>query len=41
MAAAEVLVRLRDRLPGKVVLVFQPAEEGVPEGERGGAPLML
>jgi len=41
MAAAEVLVRLRDRLPGRVVLMFQPAEEGVPEGERGGAPLML
>jgi amidohydrolase len=41
MAAAEVLVQLRDRLPGKVMLVFQPAEEGVPEGERGGAPLML
>jgi amidohydrolase len=41
MAAAEVLVRLRERLPGKVVLMFQPAEEGVPEGERGGAPLML
>ncbi len=41
MAAADVLVKLRDRLPGKVVLMFQPAEEGVPEGERGGAPLML
>jgi amidohydrolase len=41
MAAAEVLVKMRDRLPGKVLLVFQPAEEGVPEGERGGAPLML
>ena len=41
MAAAEVLVKFRDRLPGKVVLMFQPAEEGVPEGERGGAPLML
>jgi amidohydrolase len=41
MAAAEVLVQLRDRLPGKVLLVFQPAEEGAPEGERGGAPLML
>ncbi len=41
MGAAEVLVRLRDRLPGRVLLVFQPAEEGVPEGERGGAPLML
>lgn len=41
MAAAEILAKARDRLPGKVVLVFQPAEEGSPEGERGGAPLML
>ena len=41
MGTAEVLVKLRDRLPGKVLLMFQPAEEGVPEGERGGAPLML
>jgi len=41
MGVAEVLVKLRDRLPGKILLVFQPAEEGVPDGERGGAPLML
>ncbi|MGH8243024.1 MAG: amidohydrolase [Steroidobacteraceae bacterium] len=41
MGAGEILAGLRDRLPGRVVLVFQPAEEGVPEGERGGAPLML
>ena len=41
MGVAEVLVQFRERLPGKVLLVFQPAEEGVPEGERGGAPLML
>ena len=41
MGAAEILVGLRDRLPGKVLLVFQPAEEGVPEGEEGGAPMML
>jgi amidohydrolase len=41
MAVAEILTQLRARLPGKVLLVFQPAEEGVPEGERGGAPLML
>ncbi len=41
MAAAEVLVKLRNRLPGRILLMFQPAEEGVPEGERGGAPLML
>ncbi|MBM4220151.1 MAG: amidohydrolase [Gammaproteobacteria bacterium] len=41
MGVAEALVRFRDRLPGRVLLVFQPAEEGAPEGERGGAPLML
>jgi len=41
MGAAEVLAGMRGRLPGTVMLVFQPAEEGVPEGERGGAPLML
>ena len=33
LAAAEVLAGLRDRLPGKVVLLFQPAEEGVPVAE--------
>ena len=32
---------MRTASPGKVLLMFQPAEEGVPEGERGGAPLML
>ncbi len=41
MGAAEILVRMRARLPGTILFVFQPAEEGVPEGERGGAPLML
>jgi amidohydrolase len=41
MGVAEALGRLRARLPGRVLLMFQPAEEGVPEGERGGAPLML
>jgi amidohydrolase len=41
MGAAEILARMRERLPGTVLFVFQPAEEGVPEGERGGAPLML
>lgn len=41
MGAAQVLAGLRERLPGTILLVFQPAEEGVPEGERGGAPLML
>jgi amidohydrolase len=41
MGAASVLAAMREGLPGTVMFVFQPAEEGPPEGERGGAPLML
>jgi amidohydrolase len=41
LGAAEVLARLKDRVPGTVVFLFQPAEEGPPEGEEGGAKLML
>jgi amidohydrolase len=41
MAAAEVLAAYREQLPGTVLFIFQPAEEGAPEGERGGAPLMI
>jgi len=41
MGAAQVLASLRKDLPGTILFVFQPAEEGAPEGERGGAPLML
>ena len=41
MAAAEVLAANKDELPGTVLFIFQPAEEGAPEGERGGASLML
>jgi amidohydrolase len=41
LGAAEVLTRLKERMPGTVVFVFQPAEEGAPEGEEGGAPLMI
>jgi amidohydrolase len=41
LGSAEVLAGLRDRLPGTVVFLFQPAEEGAPEGEEGGAPLMV
>ncbi len=42
LAAAEVLTGLRDQLPGRVVLLFQPAEEGVPEEERpAGAEAMV
>jgi len=41
LGAAEVLSKMKDRLPGTVVFLFQPAEEGPPEGEEGGAKLML
>jgi len=41
MGAAEVLAALRDELPGTVKFVFQPAEEGAPIGEEGGAELMV
>lgn len=41
MGAAEVLAGMRDRLPGTVVFIFQPAEEGTPPGEEGGADLMI
>lgn len=41
MGVAQALAGLQERLPGTVMFVFQPAEEGVPEGERGGAPLMM
>jgi len=41
MAAAEIASKHRERLPGRILFIFQPAEEGAPEGERGGASLML
>lgn len=41
MGAATALTALRKDLPGTIVFVFQPAEEGAPDGERGGASLML
>jgi amidohydrolase len=41
MAVASVLAGLRDRLAGSVKFIFQPAEEGPPDGERGGAELMI
>lgn len=41
MGAASVLAGMRDELPGTIMFIFQPAEEGAPEGEEGGAELML
>ena len=36
MGVAEVLSGLREQIPGTVKFIFQPAEEGAPEGEEGG-----
>jgi amidohydrolase len=41
MGAAEILAGMRDRLPGTVKFIFQPAEEGAPAGEDGGAEMMV
>ena len=41
LGTAKALAAVRKDLPGTVLFVFQPAEEGAPDGERGGAPLML
>lgn len=41
LGVASVLAGLRKDLPGTVKFIFQPAEEGPPAGERGGAELML
>jgi len=41
MGVAEVLAEVRDDLPGTVKFVFQPAEEGAPAGEEGGAEMMI
>ncbi len=41
LGTAELLTGMRNRLHGTVVFIFQPAEEGPPPGEPGGAPLMI
>ncbi len=41
LGVADALVAMRAQLPGEVMLVFQPAEEGAPGNEEGGAALML
>lgn len=41
LGTATALARMKDRLPGTVKLIFQPAEEGLPPGEVGGAEQML
>ncbi len=41
LGVAATLAEMKARLPGTVIFVFQPAEEGPPVGEEGGAALML
>lgn len=41
MGAAEVLSAMREDLHGSIKFIFQPAEEGPPPGEEGGAELMV
>lgn len=41
MSVAEILAGMKNQLKGTVKFIFQPAEEGPPEGEEGGAPLMV
>jgi amidohydrolase len=41
MSVAEILSAMKNEIKGTVKFIFQPAEEGPPEGEEGGAPLMI
>jgi len=41
MGTAEVLSGMKDKIRGTVVFIFQPAEEGPPAGEEGGASVMM
>jgi amidohydrolase len=41
LGAAEVLSSMKSQIKGTVVFIFQPAEEGAPAGEEGGASLMV
>jgi amidohydrolase len=41
LGVAEVLSKMRDQISGSIKFIFQPAEEGAPAGEQGGASLMI
>ncbi len=41
MGVAEVLSKMKHKIKGTVKFIFQPAEEGAPKGEEGGAELMV
>src|SRR6187551_2182882 len=41
MGVAEILAAMKSELKGTIKFIFQPAEEGVPRGEEGGAEMMV
>ena len=41
LGTAKILYQLKDQIPGTIKFIFQPAEEGAPAGEEGGAELMV
>lgn len=41
MGVAEILTSIKSELKGTVKFIFQPAEEGLPQGEEGGAEMMV
>jgi len=41
LGVAEILGKMRSEIPGTIKFIFQPAEEGPPVGEQGGASLMV
>ncbi|MEM7298187.1 MAG: amidohydrolase, partial [Bacteroidota bacterium] len=41
LGVARMLWEIKDQVPGTVKFIFQPAEEGAPKGEEGGAKLMV
>ena len=41
LGVAQMLWEIKDEVPGTVKFIFQPAEEGAPKGEEGGAKLMV
>jgi amidohydrolase len=41
LGLAEIFAKMKKDLPGEIMLIFQPAEEGAPPGEEGGASLMV
>ena len=41
LGVAEILSHMRDEIHGTIKFIFQPAEEGPPQGEEGGARLMI